>query len=66
MGRHTERANDRGCKEELGKERGQGKTKWRRGVVMDKWMWTGMVVGWEVGEYPAGEGDGCGSGRPAG
>lgn len=25
-----------------------------------------LVVGWGVGEYPAGEGDGCGSARPAG
>lgn len=33
-----ERANDRGWKGELGIERGQGKTRWRRGGVMDKWM----------------------------
>lgn len=24
-----------------------------------------LVVGWGMGEYPAGEGEGCGSGRPA-
>lgn len=51
MGRDKERANDQNCQGELGIERRQGKTRWRRGKGIDKWMWTGMPCWWRDGEW---------------